>query len=130
MVLVDLVLRAWWDICGEGAAVASLSRLVNPPLSSFFSSFSPFPFSGCLLAIAPAVSLVGCIVWLLYLYSGATAYFVWIGVTLELAANDMLKSMGAQAISDPDSFSKVSLLSTSDYTTLFVMLLFMLLKTR
>uniref|UniRef100_A0ACD6A4Z9 Uncharacterized protein n=1 Tax=Avena sativa TaxID=4498 RepID=A0ACD6A4Z9_AVESA len=31
---------------------------------------------------------------------------IWIDVPLELAANDMLKSMGAQAISDPDSFSK------------------------
>jgi hypothetical protein len=40
---------------------------------------------------------------------------IWIDVPLELAANDMLKSMGAQAISDPDSFSKVTdLLSTLD----------------
>ena len=63
----------------ERAAVASLSRFVNRVLvvlSIRLSSFSPFPFSGCLLAVAPAVSLVGCIVWLLYLYSGATAYFV------------------------------------------------------
>jgi hypothetical protein len=53
---------------------------------------------------------------------------IWIDVPLELAANDMLKSMGAQAISDPDSFSKVTLLSTLDYTILYMMLLFMLLK--
>jgi shikimate kinase len=31
---------------------------------------------------------------------------IWIDVPLELAVNDMLKSMGANAISDPDSFSK------------------------
>ncbi|KAF7027890.1 hypothetical protein CFC21_039883 [Triticum aestivum] len=31
---------------------------------------------------------------------------IWIDVPLELAVNDMLKSKGAQAISDPDSFSQ------------------------
>lgn len=32
---------------------------------------------------------------------------IWIDVPLELAVNDMLKSKGAAAISDPDSFSQV-----------------------
>jgi hypothetical protein len=55
---------------------------------------------------------------------------IWIDVPLELAVNDMLKSMGANAISDPDSFSKVHLISNSDYTIHSMMLLFMLLKTQ
>ena len=62
---------------GEGAAVTGLRRLVNPPMSPFvFSCFSLLLALGVCLLPPQHVETVGCIGWLLYLYSGAPAYFV------------------------------------------------------